>query len=168
MQASLAFEQWVHEMKNKFGIGDESRELVVTLPNGIKLDFDLAKATEKEAYESLMGSALAQNGSQATQEVREATPLPSVPAWATRARLIDIFESYKVAKSKVFAQATQDAYFPRVQKFIDFCRGKGMVFADEIRKAHASDYREEVIKAQESPLGPRTRATTAGVKSMGA
>jgi len=154
MEASLAFERWVWEMKNKFNIGTDNRELVVTLPNGAKAEFDLEKVAEKDAYESLIGtlSGVPQTSPTIVQEVKQTTPLPSVPSWATRARLIDIFESYKVAKSKTFSQATQDGYFPRVQKFIDFCRSKGMVFADEIRKTHASDYREEVIKLQDSPL----------------
>lgn len=154
MEASLAFERWVWEMKNKFNIGSDIRELVITLPNGAKAEFDLEKVAEKDAYESLIGTLAAAPQTSATivQEIKQSTPLPSVPSWATRARLIDIFESYKVAKSKTFSQSTKDSYFPRVQKFIDFCRSKGMVFADEIRKTHASDYREEVIKLQDSPL----------------
>ncbi|WP_035056250.1 DUF6538 domain-containing protein [Andreprevotia chitinilytica] len=154
MEASLAFEKWIRDMKNKFGIGDDNRELIVSLPNGAKIEFDLEKATEKDAYESLMGTiaAVPQNGPQIVEQVREATPLPRVPAWATRARLIDIFESYKLAKAKTFAQATQDGYFPRIQKFMDFYRAKGIVFIDEIRKTHASDYRDEVTRLQESPL----------------
>lgn len=152
LKASLAFEEWVRDMKNKLGIGDDNRVLVVTLPNGVKVDFDLAKATEKDAYESLMGQIGAQKIAELAPEVKQATPLPSVPAWATKARLIDLFESYKVAKSKTFAPATQDGYFPRIEKFIEFCRAKGIVFIEEIRKSHASDYREEVTKLQDSPL----------------
>lgn len=154
MEASLAFERWVWEMKNKFNIGSDIRELVITLPNGAKAEFDLEKVAEKDAYESLIGTLAAAPQTSATivQGIKQSPPLPSVPSWATRARLIDIFESYKVAKSKTFSQSTKDSYFPRVQKFIDFCRSKGMVFADEIRKTHASDYREEVIKLQDSPL----------------
>ncbi|WP_034175707.1 DUF6538 domain-containing protein [Burkholderia cenocepacia] len=152
MKASLAFEEWVRDMKNKFGIGDDNRVLVVTLPNGVKVDFDLEKATEKDAYESLMGQIGAQKLAELAPEVKQATPLPSVPAWATKARLIDLFESYKIAKSKTFSPATQDGYFPRIEKFIQFCRAKGIVFIEEVRKSHASDYREEVTKLQDSPL----------------
>lgn len=154
LEASLAFERWIRDMTNKFGIGDDHRELIVTLPNGVKIDFDLEKATEKDAYESLMGSiaAVPPTAAPSLESPSTTKPLSRVPEWATRARLIDLFESYKVAKNKTFAPATQDGYYPRIQKFIDFCRSKGMVFADEIRKTHASDYREEVIKAQDSPL----------------
>lgn len=153
MKASMVFEQWVRDMKNKLGLGGDSRELIVSLPNGVKIDFDLEKATERDAYESLMGQMAADRPAGAAPVAQQwATPTPKVPEWATRTRLIDIFESYKVARAKTFARATQDAYFPRVQKFIDFYRRKGIVFMDEIRKSHASDYREEVIKLQDSPL----------------
>lgn len=37
LKASLAFEQWVRDMKNKLGIGDDNRVLAVTLPNGVKV-----------------------------------------------------------------------------------------------------------------------------------
>lgn len=154
MQASLAFEQWVCDMKNKFGFADDNRELIVSFPNGIKIEFDLEKATERDVFESVMGKALDMppEAPKPAVEVGQATSLSSVPAWATKARLIDIFESYKVAKSKTFSPATQDGYFPRIEKFIAFCRGKGIVFIEEIRKSHASDYREEVTKLQDSPL----------------
>jgi integrase len=154
IEASLAFEKCVREMKNKYGIADDFRELTVSRPNGFKIEFDLAKATEKDAYESLMGTIapVPQNSVQVVEQAREETPLSRVPAWTTRVRLIDVFESYKLAKAKTFSQGTQDGYFPRIQKFIDFYRIKGVVFIDEIRKSHASDYREEVIKLQDSPL----------------
>lgn len=151
MKASMAFEEWVAGMKNKLGVGAEQRELTVNLPNGVKLDFDLEKQAEREAYESLMGQVGAASPI-AVLPVAPPTPIPAVPQWAKRTRLMDMLESYKVAKAKTFAQATQDAYFPRIQKFIDFYRAKGVIFMDEIRKPHASDYREEVIKNQESPL----------------
>lgn len=152
MKASLAFEEWVRDMKNKHGIGDDNRVLVVTLPNGVRVDFDLEKATEKDAYESLMGQIGAQKLAELAPEVKQATPLPSVPDWARKARLVDIFDSYKIAKSKTFSQATQDGYFPRIEKFINFCRVKGIGYIEEVRKSHASDYREEVTKLQDSPL----------------
>lgn len=152
MKISMGFEQWVLDMKNKLGIADDLRELIVSLPNGVKIDFDLAKQIEKDAFESLLGQFGVENLTEAAPVVQERTPLPTVPAWAMRTRLIDIFASYKMAKSKTLAQATQDAYFPRIQKFIDFYDAKGVVFMDELRKSHASDYREEVIKIQDSPL----------------
>jgi len=148
----MAFEQWAIDMKKNLGIGDDFRELVVSLPNGVKIDFDLQKELEKEAYESLMGQFDTPNLSEQAQQTWTPTPLPSVPDWAKRTRLIDIFASYKAAKAKTFAPATQDGYFPRVQKFIDFYDAKGVIYLDEIRKPHASDYREEVIRLQESPL----------------
>ncbi len=43
MKASMAFEQWVRDMKNKLGLGGDSRELIVSLPNGVKIDFDLER-----------------------------------------------------------------------------------------------------------------------------
>jgi integrase len=152
MKISMAFEQWAIDMKKNLGIGDDFRELVVTLPNGVKIDFDLQKQLEKEAYESLMGQFDTPNLPEQAPQSWTPTPLPSVPDWAKRTRLIDIFDSYKAAKAKTFAPATQDGYFPRVQKFIDFYDAKGVIYLDEIRKPHASDYREEVIRLQESPL----------------
>jgi hypothetical protein len=43
MKVSMAFEQWVADMKNKICIEDDQRELIINLPNGIKIDFDLEK-----------------------------------------------------------------------------------------------------------------------------
>lgn len=154
IKISMAFEQWVMDTKKKFGIGEDNRELIINFPNGASAQFDMEIAAERAIGESLLESLLgtSQNTPATVPEVKKETPLPEIPKWATRVRLIDIFESYKLAKTKTFAPATQDAYFPRIQKFMDFYGAKGIIYIDEIRKSHASDYREEVIRTQDSPL----------------
>jgi site-specific recombinase XerD len=130
-------------MTKKLGL-DDYRELTVTLPSGTRLDFDLSIAEERSAYEDAI----------------EKIGLKHVAAFAAapistngaRYRLTDLFQSYKVAKTKTFSEKTRAAYFPRIQKFIDYYQAKGVIFIDEIRKPHASDYREVIIKAQDSPL----------------
>jgi hypothetical protein len=59
--------------------------------------------------------------------------------------------SYKVAKEKTFAPATQAAHFPSVEKFIAHHQGKGGIFIDEVGKPRANNYRELVIQDQSPP-----------------
>ncbi|MBY4834059.1 Tyrosine recombinase XerD [Burkholderia multivorans] len=147
LQVALSFEKWVAEMKKIIGIGDH-RDLSVTLPNGTKLDFNMQIEEERSAYQDTISQIgllkqpiTASNGADAT-----------TPHGSSRYRLVDLFGSYKVAKEKVFAEATQAAYFPRIEKFIDYYRSRGVIFIDEIHKPQAGDYRELIIKDQDSPL----------------
>ncbi|MFC4930495.1 DUF6538 domain-containing protein [Massilia sp. GCM10023247] len=138
----IDFETWVAEMTKKLGL-DDYRELTVTLPSGVKLEFDLSIAEERLAYDD------------AVEKIGLKQPLTASEAISTqsaRYRLTDLFQSYKIAKAKVFSQATQAGYFPRIQKFIEHHQAKGIIFIDEIRKPQASDYREVIIQAQQSPL----------------
>ncbi|GGH63754.1 hypothetical protein GCM10010975_29880 [Comamonas phosphati] len=147
LEASLAFEKWVGDMKKKLELVDP-RELVVTFPNGAKAEFDLDKPAEKLAYEDTIEKIGRFKEPIIVQKQVSAT----TPHEGSRYRLLDLFESYKVAKRKVFAQASQNAYFPRIQKFIEHFQARGVIYIDEIHKPEASDYREMVINAQDSPL----------------
>jgi integrase len=142
LRTSIDFENWVAEMTKKLGL-DGYRELTVTLPSGVKLDFDMSIPDERDAYED----AIEKIGLRTSQ--KETGDLPISGA---RYRLSDLFQSYKIAKAKIFSESTQAGYFPRIQKFIDHQQAKGIIFIDEIRKPQASDYRELIIESQESPL----------------
>ncbi|WP_374583101.1 site-specific integrase [Pseudoduganella sp.] len=133
-------------MTKKLGL-DNHKDLTISLPSGVKIDFDMEVAADRAAYEDAIDKIgvfkqplTVSHGSNGSSHS------------AARYRLTDLFSSYKVAKEKVFAEATRAAYYPRVEKFIEQHQAKGIIFIDEIRKPHASDYREEVIKVQDSPL----------------
>ncbi|QDZ27113.1 tyrosine-type recombinase/integrase [Noviherbaspirillum sp. UKPF54] len=143
LQISIDFESWVADMTKKLG-GDGFRELTVTLPDGVKIDFDLSLAEERSAYEDTIEKIGVFK--------QPAIALRDVSTDGARYRLTDLFHSYKVAKEKTFAEATRAAYFPRIEKFIEYHQAKGIIFIDEIRKPQASDYREVVIQSQDSPL----------------
>ncbi|MCJ9707891.1 site-specific integrase [Bordetella hinzii] len=147
LQVALAFEKWVMDTKKKLELVDP-RELTVSLPNGVKIDFNMEVEAERVAYEDAIERIGRFKEPLIVSRPVEATTPPA----GVRYRLLDLFDSYKVAKKKTFSQSTQDGYFPRIQKFIDYCMARGVIFIDEIHKPQASDYRELVIKEQDSPL----------------
>ncbi|MEX3630341.1 MAG: DUF6538 domain-containing protein [Burkholderia sp.] len=99
MQINLAFERWVAEMKNKFGL--DGRELTISLPSGVKIDFDMTIPEERTAYDA----AVEQIGAFKQPVVVERSASHS--GGAGRYKMADIFESYKSAKKK---------YLPRLRK----------------------------------------------------
>jgi integrase len=146
LQINLAFERWIQDMTNKLRLNN--RDLTINLPSGVKIDFDMTVPEDRAAYDN----AVEQIG-----VFKQPLTIAKVTgsddhASGARYRLTDLFTSYKIAKEKTFADATQAAYFPRIEKFITYYQAKGVIFIDEIRKPHAGDYREEIIKVQDSPL----------------
>lgn len=143
LEINLAFERWTIEMSKK--LGTDIRELMVKLPNGIELDFDLNKTEERQAYDSLMSDV------EKIGIIKPPTARAQEPT-ATQFRLVDVFETFKKSKNRVYSDATKAGYYPRIQGFIDFCQVKGIIYIDEVRKNLAVEFREKIEQEKNSPL----------------
>lgn len=142
LEINLAFERWTIEMAKK--LGTDIRELMVKLPNGMELDFDLTKNEERQAYDSLMTDV--EKIGIKRPPGREQQPT------ASQFRLTDVFETFKKSKDRIYSDATKAGYYPRIQGFIDFCQIKGIIYIDEVRKNLAVEFREKIEQEKDSPL----------------
>jgi site-specific recombinase XerD len=134
---NLDFEEWIEQMSK----GD-FKKLTITHPSGMSVDFDLKKPEEKEAYEQYQKQMLS-----GVEGIGVFKSSPSVQAiqQSRQYRLEDVFETFKKATNKTYSEATRNAYYPRIKKFIDYCQAKGLVAIDEVRKPLAVDYRDHLM-----------------------
>lgn len=136
LKINLAFEVWLKSM----AIGDSKRfpELKVQ-HEGTSYDFNLDSPAEKAAYDDLID----QIGMKVPKAIVAPPKLYS---------LDDGFKSWKSASYKIYSEATRNAYYPRVLKFIEYARSKKITEAEAVKKAFATAYRDHINIEEASPL----------------
>jgi site-specific recombinase XerD len=141
LHINLEFEKWIAEMSK-----GEFKKLTITHPNGVTMDLDLKKPEEKEIFDNYQKQMLSGVDSIGVFKQSAANIISSS---AERYRLIDIFETFKKATNKTYADGTKLAYYPRIKKFIEFAKTQNIECIDEVRKPLAVKYREFLLDQED-------------------
>nr|WP_294839846.1 DUF6538 domain-containing protein [uncultured Methylotenera sp.] len=136
LKINLAFEEWLKSM----AIGDDKRFPALKVEHeGTSYDFNLDSPAEKAAYDDLVDRI----------GMKVSKPIVAPPKLYS---LDDGFKSWKSATYKVYSEATRDAYYSRVTKFINYARSKKITDAEAVQKTFATDYRDHINTKEASPL----------------
>ncbi|MES2283409.1 MAG: site-specific integrase [Pseudomonadota bacterium] len=158
LKMNLQFEKWAAEMTSK-GIvpgGDALRGLTVVTDLGDKMDFDLKIPEEKQAYDEFMALRMAALGEKLQRtrlaDAEAATSVEDSRKSTTGDTLLDVFKTFKISKSKTYAEATQNGYFPKIERFIEFCAIKQITRISQVRKDLAVEFRDLIDAQKDSGL----------------